>query len=106
MNVKKLGDDRLINARGETVGTLEPLGKMGNAPHATADRARSVATPGQILLVRVAVRGQGPVGKPVGARRDRRLNVSHDGLLNRDHHCTRTKKLCPVLQDAPTSNSS
>jgi hypothetical protein len=63
--VKKFGNDRFVNVPYPKTSATCPLGKVGNTAHAIAERGRRVATVSQVLLVRVNVRRERTLGKPV-----------------------------------------
>jgi hypothetical protein len=65
MLVKKLDDDGFVNVLDSQSSATRPLGEVGNAAHAIAERVRRVATLSQVLLVRINVRGEWTLRKPV-----------------------------------------
>ncbi len=53
--VQELSDSRLIDALNAQSATAIPLRKVGDATHAVSERGRSIASVGQVLLVRIKV---------------------------------------------------
>jgi hypothetical protein len=65
MPVKEFGNDWFVNAPDLQTSATRPLGEVGNAAHATAERVRRVPTLSQVLLVRINVRRERALDKPV-----------------------------------------
>jgi hypothetical protein len=67
MIVKELGDNSLVDASDGQTTTVNPLSKVSNAANAVGKRGRRIAAVSQVLLVRINVRGERPLGEPVDA---------------------------------------
>jgi hypothetical protein len=67
MIVKEFNDNGFVNAMQAQLATVNPLSKVGNTADAVGKRGRSVAAVSQVLLVRINVRCERPLGEPVDA---------------------------------------
>jgi hypothetical protein len=71
MVVKELGDNCFVDVSDAQTATVKPLSKVGNAAHAVGKRGRSVAAVSQVLLIRIYVRRERPLGEPVDTGKSR-----------------------------------
>ena len=65
MLIEEFGNDGFVNVAGRKMSLMKPLRKVSNAADVGSKRRNGVVAVSQILLVRVKVRGERPLGKPV-----------------------------------------
>ena len=65
MLIEEFGNDGFVNVAGRKMSLMKPLRKVSNAADVGSKRRNGVVAVSQILLVRVKVRRERALGKPV-----------------------------------------
>lgn len=87
MLVEELCDQRLVDPLPPAVPEVRPSGEMRDAAQVGRDRLCSVPALTQVLLERINVWPDRPVGETVNASAVGAANDVHGDLQKWDHHC-------------------